>query len=270
MTTVPDTQSEPSTSRADDATDHPAMSGLRRLNLVFGLLHLGSAILMLTLSNDFALPVTTTFLDDMPGGAVDAQRLTNQFELRLGWGTAAFLLLSAGFHFLIASPVGYQAYCREITRNRNRFRWVEYSLSASLMIVLIAMLVGISDAAALIAIAGVNASMILFGWLMETTNDLTDRSVSWTPFWFGSLAGAVPWVAVGVYLFGPGGNVPGFVYVIFFTIFVFFNCFAVNQVLQYARVGPWRRYEFGERVYVWLSISAKSALAWQIFANTLV
>jgi hypothetical protein len=51
---------------------------------------------------------------------------------------------------------------------------------------------------------------------------------------------------------------------------VFFNSFALNQVLQYRQVGPWRDYLFGEYVYVALSLVAKSALAWQVFANTLV
>ncbi len=40
--------------------------------------------------------------------------------------------------------------------------------------------------------------------------------------------------------------------------------------LQYRRTGPWRDYLFGEAVYVLLSLTAKSALAWQIFASTLV
>ena len=49
-----------------------------------------------------------------------------------------------------------------------------------------------------------------------------------------------------------------------------FNCFAVNQVLQYRKVGPWRNYHFGEGAYIVLSLVAKSALAWQVFANVLV
>lgn len=62
---------------------------------------------------------------------------------------------------------------------------------------------------------------------------------------------------------------PGFVYAIIPTIFVSFNVFAVNMVLQYKKVGPWRDCLFGERVYIILSLVAKTALAWQIFAGTL-
>ncbi|MGZ5390009.1 MAG: heliorhodopsin HeR, partial [Aeromicrobium sp.] len=181
-----------------------------------------------------------------------------------------FLYLSAFFHFLIASPIGWNRYQRELANGINRFRWVEYSLSSTLMIVVIALLVGIQDLAALLAIAGVNAAMILFGWLMEMANPPDRKSTWWTPFIMGCIIGAVPWIVVTVYLVGSGSAVPDFVYAIFVSIFVFFNCFALNQWLQYRGNGRWSDYLFGERVYIWLSLAAKSALAWQIFANTLV
>jgi hypothetical protein len=53
------------------------------------------------------------------------------------------------------------------------------------------------------------------------------------------------------------------------SLFVLFNIFAVNQLLQYKQVGRWRDYLFGEYVYVALSLVAKSALAWQVFAGSL-
>lgn len=61
----------------------------------------------------------------------------------------------------------------------------------------------------------------------------------------------------------------GFVVGIFVSLFVFFNSFALNQWLQYRQVGPWRSYAFGEKAYLVLSLVAKSALAWQIFAGSL-
>jgi hypothetical protein len=102
---------------------------------------------------------------------------------------------------------------------------------------------------------------------MELHNQTTERT-NWTAFWFGSFAGAVPWIAIAVYLAG-AGDPPGFVYGIFASLFVFFNVFAVNMLLQYRRVGRWRDYLYGERVYMVLSLTAKSLLAWQVFAGTL-
>jgi len=247
----------------------PHETRLRRTNLILGSLHGLSAAAMLTLSNDFSLPVTATFLDGPPGDG--AGQLDTLFDVRLGPAIAAFMILSSVFHFLVASPWGYPRYLRELRAGRNRFRWVEYSLSASLMIVLIAMLTGVSDVVALVALFGVNASMILFGWLMETVNP-PDREPDWTPFWFGCVAGVVPWFAIGIYLWGPGsvGEPPAFVYGIFVSLFVFFNSFAINQWLQYKKAGRWADYYLGERTYMGLSLVAKSLLAWQIYANTLV
>jgi hypothetical protein len=39
--------------------------------------------------------------------------------------------------------------------------------------------------------------------------------------------------------------------------------------LQYKKVGRWKDYLFGERMYIILSLTAKTLLAWQIFAGTL-
>ena len=153
---------------------------------------------------------------------------------------------------------------------RSRFR-TPASRVYSVMMVLIAQIVGISDAAALIAIFGVNASMILFGWLQEKFE--TPGSGGWVPFIFGCIAGIVPWLAVALYVIAPGANTdvepPAFVYGIIISLFLFFNSFALVQVLQYKKVGKWADYLSGERTYITLSLVAKSALAWQIFAGTL-
>ncbi|MDP3712078.1 MAG: heliorhodopsin HeR [Mycobacteriales bacterium] len=241
---------------------------LRRLNVVAAALHLVQAIAILALASGFALPVTASYLDGPPG-APPSQVPELLFELPTGGAVAAFLLLSAIAHAVV-STLWWSSYTADLERQRNPARWVEYSLSSSLMVVVIAQLSGISDVAALIALAGVNASMILFGWLQERYEQ---PGGGWLPFGFGCLAGAVPWIAIGTYLFSVGEasseGAPGFVYAVFFSLFVFFNVFALNQWLQYRAVGRWRDYLFGERVYVWLSLTAKSVLAWQVFAGTL-
>ncbi len=200
---------------------------------------------------------------------MNAPQITELFEIRIAWGVAAFVFLSALAHWVIAAPRAFEWYIGNLEQRRNYARWIEYALSSSLMVVLIAMLPGITDVAALGAIFGVNATMILFGLLMEHYE--TPGRPGWLSYWFGVIAGAVPWLLIGVYLWSPTseGSPPGFVYGIFFSLFVFFNSFAVNMVLQYRKVGRWRDYVYGETVYVALSLVAKSLLAWQVFAGTL-
>ncbi|MFT4596358.1 MAG: hypothetical protein ACI9TF_000603 [Paracrocinitomix sp.] len=250
------------------------LAKLRRFNIIMGGFHLISGVLMIVLGNDFKLNVSTFNLNGPPGTPLEDGTLESIFGVPLAWATASFLLLSAFFHFLIASPAGHARYCQELARGRNRFRWVEYALSSTLMMILISLVTGITDLAALIAIAAVNVSMILFGWIMEMVN-MPDGSTWWTPFWFGCIAGTGPWLAIATYIAvnvsreGSEGP-PGFVYGILFSLFFFFNTFAINQWLQYRRIGKWADYLHGERTYIVLSLVAKSVLAWQIFANTLI
>ena len=140
------------------------------------------------------------------------------------------------------------------------------------MIVLIALITGVSDVVAIIALFGVNASMILFGWLQEKYE--TPGNGGWLPFIFGCIAGIVPWVGIIFYVLSIGGpsdtSAPAFVYGIVFSLFALFNSFALVQFLQYKKVGKWSDYIRGEKTYITLSLVAKSALAWQIFASTLV
>lgn len=241
---------------------------LRAYNLGMGVLHAAQGALILALSNDFALPVTGTFMKGPPGDA--PPELGTLFDIRIAWGVAAFVFLSALAHFLLVVPRISGWYRANLARNRNYARWIEYSLSSSIMVVLIAMLTGIADIAALLGLAGVNASMILFGLLMEHYEE--PGHPNWLPFIFGCIAGIVPWIAIAIYVASPttDATAPGFVIGIFVSLFVFFNCFALNQWLQYRRIGPWRDYLFGEAVYVLLSLVAKSALAWQVFFPTLL
>ena len=242
------------------------LARLRIWNVGVGLVLAVQAVAIAFLTNGFTLPVTATFMDGPPGTAA---KLRHLFDVQVGWGVFAFMAISAAALFIIASPGVFEWYQRNLLQDRNYGRWIEYFFSSSLMIVLIAMITGVSDIAALVAIFGVNAAMILFGWLMEKYE--TPGRPDWLSFLFGCFAGAVPWIAIFVYLWAPGVNAspPGFVYGIFVSLFAFFNIFALNMVLQYKQVGPWRDYLFGEKAYIVLSLTAKSLLAWQVFSAVL-
>jgi hypothetical protein len=224
---------------------------------------------LLALASAASLPVDASFLTGPPGaGDFDSTQLGT---LRIDWLVAAFLLLAAIDHLTLSFGQPRRWYERNVARGINPARWWEYSLSASLMIVLIAMLTGISELTALIALFGANAAMILFGLVQEQVN-LGRERVDWRPFIYGCVIGAVPWIAITAQLIvssAEGDGAPNFVYAIFVTLFLLFNSFAVNMWLQYRRRGRWADPVFAERVYIFLSLVAKSALAWQVYAGAL-
>ncbi len=255
-----------------EATKEPKFVKLRQFNLAMGFLHLIQGGLMLWLSNAFSVPVQTNFLsyNDVTG---EFYFVTDVIaNLRLGPMIAMFLFVSAIAHFSLASPKGYPWYVKNLQKGINYARWYEYAISSSIMIVVIAMLTGIYELSSLLLIFALNATMNLFGLMMELHNQTTQKT-NWTAYVFGCFAGIVPWIVIGIYFFGAvflaGEDFPEFVIGIFVSLAIFFNIFAINMVLQYRKKGRWADYLFGEKVYVILSLTAKSALAWQVFAGTL-
>jgi hypothetical protein len=244
---------------------------LRKLNLIAGGLHLVSLIAILLLSTNVALPVVATYMSDAPGTGNFAAPI-ELFSLNISYTVAAFMALSAFFHFFVSSGPIFPKYVDGLKRHINIYRWIEYSLSSSIMIVIILQLNGVTDYIALIAIFGVNVSMILFGWLQERYSQ--PGSGDMLAFWFGCIAGAVPWIAIFINMLSPSGppetTVPGFVIGIVISLFIFFNCFALVQWKQYKAEGKWADYLHGERWYIILSLVAKSLLAWQVFVGALM
>jgi len=245
---------------------------LRIYNIFMGILHLAQAVVIFILSNDFTLPITTSFVKYMPETGKLWPETETAFNLPLGPMVAIFLLMSAIAHFTVASPGVFGKYVNNLKKGINYARWYEYAFSASWMIVLIGMLLGLYDLAALLMAFALTAVMNLCGLMMEVHNQVTEKT-NWTSYTIGSIAGVVPWIALAIYFFGSlmtaEDAVPSFVYIILPTLFVLFFCFALNMVLQYKKVGRWRDYLYGERMYILLSLIAKSALAWQVFAGTL-
>ena len=230
---------------------------LKRFNVIMGFLHLiqGSALFWLgtVVNTDFVVPITLTQLaaEGNPGDP-SSFALVPKLEI---WREIT------NFGPAVATCL-------------NKVRWIEYSISASVMLVLIALLVGIYDIWALVGVFFMCAAMCWFGWMMEVHNQYTNK-VDWTSYIMGTIVGIAPWIFIFINLIGDGvasdtnpQGVPQFVVWIFVSIFLFFNTFSINMVLQYKGVGKWKDYLYGERAYIWLSLLSKTCLAWQVFFGT--
>ena len=171
---------------------------LWRFNIAMGVVHAVQGAAILVLATSFTLLIVTYPLTGPPGSPAETITL---FDLRIAWAVAVFLFIPAIAHLAIAYPwpsrrgsrSGAQAvgiahhslgriYERMLLNGRNYYRWVEYSLSACLIAVLIALLSGIRDAAASIAIFGGECRDDLFGLLQERYER---PGGSMLPFWLG-------------------------------------------------------------------------------------
>lgn len=244
---------------------------LRLWNAVMAVLHFLQGLAMVLIADEVLWPITRTRYGFNAETETIFPETVSFIDANLPLLVAGFLFISAFAHTAIATVL-YERYVEYLDREMNPYRWYEYSVSASLMIVVIGMLAGIWDLGTLVGLFGLVAIMNLAGLLMEQRNESTDDT-DWTPYWVGVLAGIIPWVVIAITFLGTvtasGGEFPEFVIYIYISIFVFFNLFALNMALQYLEVSWWKNYLFGEKMYVLLSLVAKSALAWQVYFGTL-
>lgn len=243
-------------------------------NQILAVLHLVQAMVIIAISSDATFQVTQAYQRFNAKTQSLEAAVRPLFNVQLAYGVAAFFLASSFAHFYVG-VLRKSWYVENLKRGVNKARWFEYALSASIMMVAIAMLSGMEDLTSLIMVFALTATMNMTGLIMETHNARTEE-LNWLSFNIGTFAGLIPWVAIAIFFWaaetasqGAQGSIPTFVYFIFVSIFLFFNCFAINMILQYKKVGKWSDYLYGERVYMLLSLVAKTLLAWQIFAGTL-
>lgn len=249
---------------------------LNRWNKILAGLHFVQGLAVVLLAQAASLPVVTNFLTVDPlqsgeGQPVLVEASRTLFSINIAYLVAAFFFLSAIAHLCIAT-FWRPKYEADLKQGMNRARWYEYMVSASVMMVAIAMLSGVYDLSSLIMIFALTGFMNSMGLMMEIHNQTTKKT-SWLSFLIGTKAGIIPWIVVAIYLWGANvygsGQIPTFVYWIYGSMFVFFSSFAVNMYLQYKKSGKWADYLYGEKTYMVLSLVAKSLLAWQVFFGAL-
>lgn len=181
------------------------MDTLHRWNFVLGTLHLVQGLFMYVLpwleygnTATFNLPVTSLFTNWDDGYPVQVKGLITHINL-VRW-CACFALLSAAAHYTII--LNFDEYTNQLARGMNRFRWYEYSLSSSLIIMLLFMVWGNFDFVQLSGVFLINALMCYFGDLFEIINEgKSVAEIDWTAFVYGSLAGAVTWILIWTQVF---------------------------------------------------------------------
>jgi hypothetical protein len=250
------------------------MEKLVRFNFKMGLAHFVQGAIMVVL----ALFVLTDLKDFNPDIVAYYIGLNENFELitlskvlfQLPFAlvSTGFIFLSAFFHLLIV--LFKKTYLKQIERGYNKFRWIEYALSSSLLIALLAILFGVRDIQTLSIIFISNAVMNLLGLEMELQNQFLNKK-RFSAYILGWLIGLAPWAVILMYLFfSPNLDLtPWYGWAAIIAYFLFFNSFAFNMLLQYKKVGPWKSYVFGEKVYIWLSLIAKSTVAWIVFSGAI-
>lgn len=265
-----------STAKTDNFLNKLMSASLNGWNKYLALIFALQGVVILILSVNRSYPISTNFLgidtlqSQAQNGTVFATGTQHLIDINIAYLIAAFFFIAAITHGLVATKLR-TVYEQDIKKGINRIRWIEYALCAGVMMALIGLLVGVEDIATIFLLFGTTAVMSLMGIVMEMQNQGA-RKVNWASFIVGCLVGVLPWIVLATYLISGGiygTNAPGFVYWVFGTMLILFAAFPVNTYLIFHKSGRWKDYLFGERMFMILSLVAKTALAWIIFAGSL-
>ena len=201
------------------------------------------------------------------------------YGLNLGWLIISFHLLSFFFQLLAAitdctGPIFGYKYSEMIEEGRNPLRFIEYSFSASIMLISIALLNGVTDINLITSIAVLTAACQLCGLAVEFVDQIRIKWLlhltGWLQFcWAYGIIGHSFFKSIEAADENDTPGPPSFVYVIVIVLFLLYASFGFVQLFELIYIKKFRPY-LKEKAYIILSLTAKLLLGWMIFSNVLV
>lgn len=255
------------------------------INYVAAMAHLVQCILTIFPEQSAYVPIQETYIDWRDGGCTsNATATINDFalvptrivthEISLKWLIVAFHGLSFVFELFATDPFfgcsraslfakWRRNYIKRVESGTNYIRFVEYSASASVMLIAIALTSGIWDSYALIGIGFLTFATMVFGGIaeqlfsdnivkMERAPDTKENKIMSTDYpitfklrklaWYSHFAGwftmlAAYGIILRTFIFAnmhSQRSAPEFVWAIVFGIFALYNVFGVVQFVQLA------------------------------------
>ena len=183
------------------------------------------------------------------------------------------VLLSAFDHMLTVIPGIRPKYEHYLKRNQSPFRWIEYSISAAIMRTQVAMIAGVTDVHILVCVFALTGCCICFGLLMEPANARARADgydINFFSLWFAFIPHLVTWSIIYCYFtvgITRGEDPPGYVGTILVALFILDGSFAAVFIMQWKEIGYFKDYVFGEFIFIMLSFTAKTFLAWITYGS---
>lgn len=248
------------------------------LNVAASVIHCCSFIAALIMSivyapQSFQAELTTDFR--YHNGFTFQTQLQSLGSYSLIWVDLPFPAVTAIFHAVIAfSPSVWTYYVERILTVKTRtspsiLRWLEYSITASLMTWVILQLAGVTNILTLIVV-GVLANIALQwqGYLQEHL-----KRKSWVPTIIGWIIFTGQWIIILTYFFNTisSSGAPWFVYTIVIGLFVMFLIFGLIQLTHMMKWPAFMASSYAQEIaYLIMSLTSKLFLTWNLLIGIAV
>jgi hypothetical protein len=159
-------------------------------------------------------------------------------------------------------------YTKEINSGKNRIRWVEYAITASMMIYVYSILSGVKDLYSTFFIVCLNIVMMSFGYFLEITKDPQAKlSAIIMGFFILTLIFSVAYYqfVANIEVAKDTFDIPDWVYAIVIAMIFWWISFGVVAVLYYrASLKGKVDYKRYEKYYIFLSFVSKAFMGYYL------
>ena len=144
----------------------------------------------------------------------------------LGVVMVAFAVVTAAFHAFYTAQTA--AYTSQIEQNTNMYRMIEYNITATLMMFVIAILCGIQSVTALVGVLFCTYVMLNLGIVLDSEKStVLLTSAAWMAF-----VGA--WLPCILAFSQQSSQAPDFVWAVLIVMIALYSTFGICQTIQHA------------------------------------
>jgi hypothetical protein len=260
---LPDT-----TNSSPDGVDYVSKRGVSvrfvRYILTFcGCVNISQMIVLLLVPFENTLPVTITRVFDDDG--VATFKTVELFHISIKIAMAVIFATTGFFNLLAAAPYFHRWYALGVVDKCNYFRWMEYSVTSSLMSILIAGFIGINDMTALGGIFTLQMGVSLLVWLQERYE--FPGTGGMLPMMFAWLVGIFAWLIMLPYVIPYGlQEVSQYSIPAYASTFITFMLYGMLKTLQYANVWIFADFLVGELLFMFLDIFVNTFFTWYSYS----
>ena len=243
---------------------------LRFLNIMACILHTASAVAIFLFA-DYTKQQYTIFtaypeFDPTLVSGTDYLNTKELFPMSVGLLCTIMLFVSALNHF-IACTMG--TYKRQIASGYSYLRWIEYSVSVSLIKVTTGMLCGVRDAQMLLPIFGLSVITMMLGLTFELRNSVAINyqrmKLNWSEYWLMNVTLVFSWITILTYFVVNFRNFSrDYLKILIPLVFVLDLGMSVVLGLTW-KFRDSVNYACGDIGFIVLSLLSKNLLAWITF-----
>lgn len=257
------------------------MQLLQRINISAAVLHLGMAVLsivwwivLMDSTNKSTIQTDLVGIEPEIVQGVTVKLNIVQYvahhDLMLITLLVVFFCVTGCFHIMYAAKNDF--YEGMIAREQQWLRWVEYAISASIMILIIGFSMGCKILSEMICMTVLTILIMACGFLVEYTlanRQSSDKSIPILVTCMAWLMFLSVWYILGQAFFSAvlrdSAEVPGFVYLIFIVMLVLYSLFGFVQAFYVG--GKFKTYRQMEITYISLSFVSKASLGFLLLGG---